>query len=295
MKHEFGGDWTEQKLRILDHYLAAYGKIFRANPRAKHFETIYVDAFAGTGLIQHRKKAGRGEELFAEFAESETVQFLRGSATRALQHPFTRYIFIEKSQARIADLEKLKADSSRKEQIAIRKGDANSKLISLVQSTDWMKCRAVVFLDPYGMQVDWETIRTLGATNGVDLWFLFPLGQAVMRLLQRESEPPPEWQQALDRIFGTHDWHSKFYVTERQPDWFEKEIVSTRRIADWNAVGGFMIERLRTAFHAVEPNPGVLSNSQNVPLYLFCFAAANPKGAPTALKIAKDLLKRLRS
>ena len=208
MKHEFGGGWTEQKLQILDHYLAAYCKIFRANPRAKHFDTIYVDAFAGTGLIQHRKKAGRGEELFAEFAESETVQFLRGSATRALQHPFTRYIFIEKSQARIADLEKLKADSSRKEQIAIRKGDANSKLISLVQSLIGWKCRAVVFLDPYGMQVDWETIRTLGATDGVDLWFLFPLGQAVMRLLQRKSEPP-EWQQAWIS-FGVHDWHSKF-------------------------------------------------------------------------------------
>ncbi len=38
---------------------------------------------------------------------------------------------------------------------------------------------------------------------------------------------------------------------------------------------------------------GILYNSQNVPLYLFCFASANPKGAPTALKIANDLLKRL--
>jgi hypothetical protein len=57
----------------------------------------------------------------------------------------------------------------------------------------------------------------------------------------------------------------------------------------------FTLERLQTTFHAVSTNPGVLLNSQNVPLYLFCFGSANPKGAPTALKIAGHLLKRLDS
>jgi three-Cys-motif partner protein len=145
------------------------------------------------------------------------------------------------------------------------------------------------------MQVEWQTIRRLGETKAVDLWFLFPLGQAVMRLLQKKTEPPPEWQRALDRIFGTHNWYNRFYETEREPDWFAGEVVSTRRVADWHAVAAFMIERLKTAFYAVESNPSILMNSQNVPLYLFCFASSNPKGAPTALKIARDLLKRLNS
>jgi three-Cys-motif partner protein len=143
------------------------------------------------------------------------------------------------------------------------------------------------------MQVDWNTIEKLGRTKAVDLWLLFPLGQAVMRLLRREGEPPLEWQQALDRIFGTHDWYSRFYVTTRQTSLFGDEISYTHRIADSRAVGEFMIERLKTAFYAVAPNPGVLLNSQNVPLYLFCFASANPKGAPTALRIAAHLLKEL--
>jgi len=293
--HEFGGDWTEQKLRVLDNYLIAYCRIFQKNPGARHLETIYIDAFAGTGIIQRKVKPGNEEELFTEFAQPETVQFLHGSAARALRHQFTRYVFIEKSAAGIADLEKLKALSQLKERIAIRKGDANERLIALMDSTDWKKWRAVVFLDPYGMQVEWRTIRRLGETKAVDLWFLFPLGQAVMRLLQKKAKPPPEWQQALDRIFGTHDWYNRFYKTEREPDWFEGEVASTRRVAHWHAVAAFMIERLKTAFHAVEPNPGILMNSQNVPLYLFCFASANPKGAPTALKIARDLLKRLNS
>ncbi len=52
--HEFGGEWTEQKLRILDDYLTAYSAIFERNERARFFERIYVDAFAGTGLIEAR-------------------------------------------------------------------------------------------------------------------------------------------------------------------------------------------------------------------------------------------------
>jgi len=292
---KFGGGWTEQKLRILDDYLAAYCKIFQVNPRAKHFDTIYVDAFAGTGLIEQQAKPADGMEFFAEFAERETVEFLKGSASRALQHPFTQYIFIEKSASRITELEKLRAKSLHKHRIRMQKGDANKRLGNLVNSTDWKKCRAVVFLDPYGMQVDWETIEKLGKTKAIDLWFLFPLGQAVMRLLRKEGEPPAEWQEALDRIFGTHDWHSRFYVTKREADFFETEIVSTHRVADWQAVGAFMIERLKTAFYAVATNPGVLLNSRNVPLYLFCFGSANSKGAPTALNIAGHLLKGLKS
>jgi len=34
----------------------------------------------------------------------------------------------------------------------------------------------------------------------------------------------------------------------------------------------------------------VLKNSRSSPLYLLCFAAANKGGAPTALKIAQDIL-----
>jgi three-Cys-motif partner protein len=263
---KFGGGWTEQKLRILNDYLTAYCRIFQVNPLANYFDTIYVDAFAGTGLIEQRKTSAQSKNLFAEFTERETIEFLSGSASRALQHPFARYVFIEKAASRIAELEKLRWDSPQKSRILIQKGDANTHLVGLVNSTDWNKCRAVVFLDPYGMQVDWKTIERLGRTKAVDLWLLFPLGQAVMRLLRKQGDPPAEWQQALDRIFGTHEWHSRFYVTTREPDFFEKEIVSTHRVADWQAVGLFMMERLKTVFHSVALNPGVLLNSRNVPL-----------------------------
>ena len=42
-------------------------------------------------------------------------------------------------------------------------------------------------------------------------------------------------------------------------------------------------------FARVAPKPYVLRNSKNTPLNLFCFAAGNPKGAPTAVKIAQEI------
>lgn len=46
--------------------------------------------------------------------------------------------------------------------------------------------RAVVFLDPFGMQVEWRTIERIGQTKAIDLWILFPLGVAVNRFLTKD-------------------------------------------------------------------------------------------------------------
>ena len=44
----FGGPWTEQKLGILRAYLDAYTTALKNQP----FTLIYVDGFAGAGLVQ---------------------------------------------------------------------------------------------------------------------------------------------------------------------------------------------------------------------------------------------------
>ena len=57
----------------------------------------------------------------------------------------------------------------------------------------------------------------------------------------------------------------------------------------------YIMERLRATFAGVAANSLSLRNSKNVPLYLLCFAAGNPKGAPIAVRIAEHvLLKQLR-
>lgn len=57
-------------------------------------------------------------------------------------------------------------------------------------------------------------------------------------------------------------------------------------------IGRYFVKRLKTVFKGVAEQPLVLTNSAGCPLYLFCFAAGNPKGAKIAVKIADHILKK---
>lgn len=120
--------------------------------------------------------------------------------------------------------------------IDIRQGDANALLRQWCAATDWSNQRAVVFLDPYGMQVEWQTLEAIAGTKAVDLWLLFPMGVAVNRLLTREHPPPGEWVAALTEIFGTDRWRAAFYPEHQEPPLFGPQAVQ-RREADWSAIG----------------------------------------------------------
>lgn len=147
-----------------------------------------------------------------------------------------------------------------------------------------------MFLDPYGMQVEWGTLEALARTQGIDLWLLFPLGVAVNRLLTRDGPPPGAWADALTRIFGTAEWQAAFYPKRDVTTLFGVKSVQSKDV-NWNKIGKFFVDRLGTIFAKVAPNPLPLRNSKGTPIYLLCFAAANPNAASTAVKIAQDILK----
>lgn len=293
--HSFGGSWTKEKLHILSSYLAAYSTIFARNKNAQFFDTFYVDAFAGSGYIKTANEPVVEEpQLFENLAEDEPQEFLKGSAVCALEvdPPFKNYLFIERSNRWCEDLECLKQKfPHRAASIQIRKGDAKANLLSWVRSQNWNKTRAVVFLDPYGMQVDWEIIEALGHTQGIDLWLLFPLGVGVMRLLTREAPPPPAWSDALTRIFGSDTWKTEFYKSSPQTELFGYFAPTETREIDHTVVTKYITARLNEAFYAVHQEPLVLKNSRNNPLYLLCFASGNQKGSSTAMRIANYLIK----
>ena len=92
------------------------------------------------------------------------------------------------------------------QQIRIVRGEANSVLQAWCERMNWRHNRAVVFLDPYGMSVNWQTIEALGDTGSIDLWVLLPIGQAINRLLTRQGPPTGAWADKLTTFFGTDEW-----------------------------------------------------------------------------------------
>jgi three-Cys-motif partner protein len=299
--HSFGGDWTSTKLDVIAKYLAAYTTALKDKPTPERaFRKAYIDGFAGTGYRTARREreeepTANGPLPFPDLAEAAPQQLLDGSARLALkvEPRFDRYIFIERDAKRCGELEGLKTEFPELAQgIRVEQGEANTE-IQKICNKDWSAHRAVLFLDPYGMQVEWQTIEAIATTKAIDLWLLFPLGIGVSRLLTRSGEIPKGWRTRLDKLLGTTDWYDEFYKKVQQPtDLFgntEERIVKATN----ETIARYFNDRLKTIFPGVA-DPGVLRNSSNNPLYLLCFAAGNAKGAPIAMKIANHLLKEVR-
>jgi three-Cys-motif partner protein len=296
--HRFGGDWTTAKLNVLADYLKSYTTALKDKPsKERPFPKAYIDAFAGTGYREARSVSGTGgsqqELLLPDLAEEEPQALLDGSARRALKTSprFDRYVFIERSVERCAHLEALKQEfADLAGDIQIRQGDANAEIQDFCSKEDWNSGRAVLFLDPYGMQVEWRTIEVVARTKAIDMWLLFPLGIGVNRLLTKSGEIPEGWKRRLTLLLGTEDWYDEFYRTERMPTLFGDSDQVVKATTD--TIGKYFNERLKSVFAAVAERPQVLLNGQNNPLYLLCFAVGNARGAPVALKIANHLLTR---
>jgi three-Cys-motif partner protein len=291
--NRFGGNWTEVKLARLHKYLQAYRQIFVRNERARFFKTWFVDAFAGTGS---RIDPGSVIEsaLFDEvYRDEDTASYRAGSAKIALglPEPFDHYLFIEKSDRRLKALKKVleREYAERLERCSFRHGDANDVLKAWCHERNWKKERAVVFLDPYGMQVEWSTIEAIAATKAIDLWYLFPLGIGVLRLLTYRGDIEESCQARPDSVLGTGEWREEFYQLNTTLDLFGEAHEKIERTATPAGIEAFIHKRLASCFEAVAKGL-VLRNSRSSPLYLLCFAAANKRGAPTAVKIAQDIL-----
>jgi three-Cys-motif partner protein len=297
--HRFGGNWTTAKLDVIAQYLHGYTTALKDKPNEERpFRKAYIDAFAGTGYREERREEEQQTQQglpFPDLAKRETQELIEGSAKLALQTQprFDKYIFIERNPSRCQQLENLKEEfPALAADIDIRCGDANLQIRQICKG-DWRSHRAVLFLDPYGMQVEWKTIQAIAATRAIDLWLLFPLGMGVNRLLTKSGDIPAAWRRRLDDLLGTAAWYDEFYRVERTPALFggDRDHVVKASMA---TIGRYFVERLKKIFPGVAENPGVLRNSTNNPLYLLCFAASNEGGAKVALRIAGHLLKDLR-
>lgn len=282
--------------------MVAYAHVLKT----KGLKFAYIDAFAGSG--EHRPRKKKRDELQPSLFEEEQRAFALGSARIALESEptFDKYIFIEKKASNVAQLRKLvKEYPALEHRVDIHQGDANAFLQNLTgPKYNWSENRALVFLDPYGMKVDWPTVAGLAGTRAVDMWYLFPLGQALNRLVTRDGNIPPEWEAAITRVLGVPRkvWEPEFYrdVEIERTSLFDdpdQDDPATKRVrVTIEAVGQFVVMRLASVFAGVV-KPLALRNRTGMPLFLLCFAAANPapKAKETACKIADQILSKMRA
>jgi three-Cys-motif partner protein len=297
-KQSFGGDWTEDKLQRVEEYFRKYNVALKNQP----FRREYIDAFAGTGYREIKDDVDDIELMFPNLVEPEVQKFLDGSVIKALnvEPGFQQFTFIEKDPNKAEELRKLQERYPDKP-IRVECGDAND-WVQRICAENWNYRRAVLFLDPFGMQVSWQTLEAVAKTKSIDLWLLFPLGAAISRLLKRDGNINESLCKRLDDVFGERGWRQEFYKDpselkpkEVQQSLFDEPIVSGSENpwkADFSVIEEYYRARLRTIFAKVADNSVWLTNSKNVPLYSLFFMAGNERGAPIAVKISESIMSR---
>jgi three-Cys-motif partner protein len=203
--HRFGGPRTECKLEALHDYLVQYQLIFKRNPRAR---TVYVDAFAGTG----ERDGAEREEGPGLFGHDEEIRgYQEGSVRKALSidNKFDQYIFVENKPTHAAALKKLIASefSSLSDRCTIEQEDANTWLQGWCRTQHWSRQRAVVFLDPYGMNVDWQTMEAIALPWPRNVWMGVSVedGRVLHRIANLQGVPAAVRFLSLEPLIGPLD------------------------------------------------------------------------------------------
>lgn len=292
--NEFGGEWTLQKLGVVQDYLREYLKIFHGNVSARHLRPTFVDGFAGCGTRTPRATTQETLSLFGSDEDRAEAEDLARSSPRIaleLEKDFSHYLFIDSNPRHVEQLQALVEEDfpHRRTLCQFEVVDANDFLPRWCESLG-RSDRAVMFLDPFGTEVQWTTIQAIAETEKVDLWLLFPCS-GVLRMLPRNERPPEAWATRLTQLFGTGTWQTEWYQTLPQGDLFGAGEAEFRDL-DATSLARWVTRRLGTVFTQTVETPLFLLNRKNSPLFMLTFAAGNPAGAPVACRIADYIIRK---
>jgi len=290
-KKAWGGQWTEQKLDAFEKYVKAYLTIMNNNREKYGWELIYFDAFAGSGSRESKQKNENITELFDITEEEKSVY--RGAAERVVNIDlpgFDYYYFIEEDETSKSELEQILNPIKEKKNIDLRfrSGNANEFLLKLADTMkSGSKYRSLAMIDPFGMQVDWKSIKQLEGTK-TDLWILIPSGVIINRLLDGNGKLTHI--NKLVSFYGLPEAEIKEYFYRKQPSdgLFDLEDEIQKKSEPIKKIVELYKQQLKTIFKYVTTKPLEMYNSRNVPIYHFAFASNND----IALKIAEDIIGR---
>lgn len=286
-KDQWGGNWTELKLKAFEEYVKSYLDIMKKQQEKRKWPSIiiYFDGFAGSGS-RDLKDINTDEELKLFTIETEIY---KGSAERvlSLDKKFDEYYFVDINKKAI---EKLENNLNSKEldltKCKFINNDVNDELKELSDLLNKEKT-ALVLLDPFGMQIFWESLERFSGKR-VDLWILLPSGVIINRVLDKKGEIKNI--ELLTRILGMgeDEIRSIFYKKVKTLTLLG-EVETTEKINhSIDKIAELYIKNLKNIWKFVTDSPLVLLNSKTVPIYHFIFASNNK----TALKIAKYIIEK---
>ena len=263
--------WSKVKIAILRDYAEQYMRIMGK----RRFEKHYVEAFAGSGT---HTECTTGDDVLGTPRE-----------ILAIQPSFQHYHFIERDPGRAAELRKLAPPPSA--QIHVYESDANETLLTtILPQIEFPKYRrALVFVDPYTIDLDWRVTALAGSLKTVDMFINFMIVAANRNaLLQNPDEITDAQRTRMNRVWGDDSWFKALY-DDRQLSLFD-EISATEKLPKANGLlaNAYRQRLTQQAGFAYAAPPRPFKNRAGAELYYLFFASPNAAG----YRVAKHLLEK---
>jgi len=149
-----------------------------------------------------------------------------------------------------------------------------------------------MFLDPYGMSVEWRTLEAIRKTEAIDVWYLVSLSGLFRQATRDAEDLDPSKRKALTRMIGTPDWETEWYAMSRRTNLFGDTDERLARTAEVDRHGKVFRRAADGLFSSVLP-PLRLNDDRGIPQFALFFATSNPKPAAMGLasRIARHILK----
>ena len=269
----WGGSWTQDKIEIFIKYLKAYLTIMNKYP---NYQLWYFDGFAGSGQIN----------------DEDSQSFYDGIALKALEintpKSFDHYYFVELDKEKALKLRELISLKFPSKKCYFASDDCNEKAKKFANhlAEDSKVKRGLAILDPYGMELKWETLESF-KNVGCDIWILVPTGLGVNRLLKKDGNISESWISKLESFLGLSgdEIKSRFYKKEIDHTLFGEE-ENLRKVENpTNKIAELYTERLNDIWKYVS-KPYPMTNSKGSVMFHFICASQVYAG----VKIADDII-----
>lgn len=292
-KKSWGGIWTEEKLDCFESYVRAYLTIMNAYRDKYNWKLLYFDGFAGCGSRGSEDRFALEQVYGANPIDENELKLYAGAAERVVRleqvmRGFDYYYFVDRNEDNLTRLELKLAPYTTTGRKVFRPDNANSQLIELSKGMkDNQNLKTLCFLDPFGMNIDWESIVSI-AGRSIDLWILVPTGSIVNRLIQKNGEL--RYPDKLQNFFGLPEEEIKqrLFVSETENTLFGEETRIQKVRGSIQEIANIYCDQLGELFPYVTSKPLVLKNSNNVPIFHFVCASYNA----TAVKIAQQIINK---
>ena len=268
------GEWSVLKNEIIDKYTQAYLTIMNHPNQDWCTSTLYVDAFAGAP--ENRLRG--------------TKEIVPGSAKRALSWMpgFSEYYFVDADPVRAQLLRELAQD---RPDVTVFNEDGNSVLMSHIvpRLQRQYKRRGFVLLDPYGLQLDWNVVKSLGFTNSADVAINFP----TMDINRNAARRDPLALNEIDALrmtkwWGSEIWKEQFYG--KGPRLLVGEPKIQKTVNNEDIVDLYRTRLLNEGKFRFVTQPFETTNKKNATLYYLLLASNNE----TAVRIMDEILDKYR-